>query len=318
MRGYDFVADVFTGKKEKQLKRSGMKMRKNLDLYIIAIFGLIYIIVFKYLPMYGIVIAFQDFNIFDGILKSEWVGLENFKKLFLDPEFYSVFRNTVLISLYKIAILFPLPVIVAVLLNEVKNADFQKTVQTVIYLPHFLSWIVVAGIMTNMFSSAGYINQLISALGFEKISFMMSNRWFRSVLVFSSGWKETGWSAIIYIAAIAGVDQELYEAAKIDGAGRLNRIIHVTLPGIASTVILMFVLRIGSILEVGTEQVLTMYNPTVYETGDVIGTFVYRMGLGKLMYSYTTAVGLFNSAVGFILVIIGNSLSKRITEKSIW
>ena len=305
-------------KKSKQLNIPKSSFTKNKDLYIIAFIGLVYTAIFKYLPMYGIIIAFQDFNIFDGILKSEWVGLENFKNLFNDPEFYNVFKNTIIISLYKIIILFPLPVVVAILLNEVKNKLFQKTVQTVIYLPHFLSWIVVAGIFSNVLSSGGCINSLIEAMGFEKIPFMMSNKWFRTVLVSSSGWKETGWSAIIYIAAISGVDQQLYEAAKIDGAGRLQRIIHVTLPGISSTIILMFVLRIGSILEVGTEQVLTMYNPTVYESGDVIGTYVYRMGLGKLMYSYTTAVGLFNSVVGFILVVIGNYLSKKISEKSIW
>ena len=196
---------------------------QNWDLYLIAIIGLLYLVVFKYLPMGGIAIAFQDFNLFDGISGSPWVGLENFKRLFGSADFYKVFRNTLLISVYKLVFLFPLPIILALMLNEIRNMAFKKITQTVIYIPHFLSWVVVAGIFTTLLSpSTGIINNVLAAMGFERISFFTSNTWFRSVLVATAGWKESGWSAIIFIAAIAGVDQSQYEAAYMDGAGRIN------------------------------------------------------------------------------------------------
>ena len=292
---------------------------QNWDLYLIAIIGLLYLVVFKYLPMGGIAIAFQDFNLFDGISGSPWVGLENFKRLFGSADFYKVFRNTLLISVYKLVFLFPLPIILALMLNEIRNMAFKKITQSVIYIPHFLSWVVVAGIFTTLLSpSTGIINNVLAAMGFERISFFTSNTWFRSVLVATAGWKESGWSAIIFIAAIAGVDQELYEAAYMDGAGRFKQMLHITLPGISSTIVLMLILKLGQILDVGTEQVLMMYNPTVYDTGDVISSYVYRMGLGKMEYSFSTAVGLFNSVIGLILVVSGNYLSKKFTGSSIW
>ncbi len=293
--------------------------RNNIGLYVMLLPGLIYLIVFKYLPMYGIAIAFQDFNIFQGVSGSEWVGMANFAKIFSDPEFYRIFTNTLIISISKLLILFPLPIIIALILNEIRSPWYKKTTQTIIYLPHFISWVIVAGIFTSLLSpSSGLVNIIITALGGEPVSFMMSNSWFRKVLVFSDGWKETGYSAVVYIAAIAGVDQQLYEAAKVDGAGRLRMIWSITLPSIATTIVLMLILRLGTILEAGTEQILAMYNPTVYQTGDVIGTYVYRMGLGQQQYSTTTAVGLFNSVVGFILVVSGNFFSKKISGSSIW
>lgn len=294
-------------------------IRKNWDLYILLIPGLLFLLIFKYAPMYGVTIAFQDFNIFKGIGGSEWVGLANFKKLIYSDEFYRVFFNTLIISLYKIIINFPMPIIIALLLNEINCMVYKKTVQTIIYMPHFLSWIIVGGIFTTILSpSSGLVNQLIKAFGGESISFMMSNEWFRSILVLSAAWKEVGWGAIIYIAAIAGIDQDIYEAASIDGAGRVRKMISITLPGLSPTIILMLILRLGSVLEAGTEQILTMYNSVVYETGDVIGTYVYRMGLGKMEYSFSTAVGLFNSVVGFILIALGNFTSRKLLGKSIW
>lgn len=292
---------------------------KNYDLYLLLIPGLIALIIFKYVPMYGVAIAFQDFNIFKGISGSQWVGLSNFMKLFGSEEFYRVFSNTLLISLYKLVLLFPLPIFIAIVLNEIKSMAYKKTVQTIIYLPHFISWVVVAGLFTNILSPTnGLINNMIESFGGKPIPFLMSKEWFRSVLVITDGWKGMGWGAIIYIAAIAGIDQELYEAAYLDGAGRIKQIIYITIPGIASTIILMLILRLGHILEVGTEQVLMLYNPTVYEVGDVIGTYVYRMGIGKMDYSFSTAVGLFNSVVGYILIISGNYLSRKILSKGIW
>ncbi|WJH37511.1 ABC transporter permease subunit [Paenibacillus sp. CC-CFT747] len=281
--------------------------------------GMIFLILFKYTPMYGILIAFQDFNIFDGISGSKWVGLEQFQKLMVSDEFGRVFRNTLLISFYKIVILFPIPILLALFLNEVAKMWFKRLVQTIVYLPHFLSWVIIAGLFVNILSpSGGLINEMIVALGGSPISFLIDNNYFRSVLVLTAGWKEVGWNAIIFIAAIAGIEQDQYEAAALDGAGRIKQMIHITLPGIAPTIVLMFLLRIGHLLEAGTEQVLTLYNPVVYETGDVIGTYVYRVGLGKLDYSFSTAVGLFNSVVGFLLIVSGNWLSKKLLNRSIW
>jgi len=302
---------------KKKLEWHNIKM--NYDMYLLMIPGLLFLLLFRYLPMYGILIAFQDFNIFEGILKSEWIGLANFTRLFQMKEFYTVFTNTLVISIYKIAFLFPAPIVLALLLNEVKNMLFKRTVQTVIYLPHFLSWVIIAGLFINILStSSGLINNVIKAFGGEPIAFLMDNRWFRSILVFSAGWKESGWNTIVYIAAIAGVEQEVYEAAIIDGASRIKQMIHITIPSILSTIVMLFILRLGSILEAGTQQILVMYNPVVYKTADIIGTYVYRTGLGNMEYSFSTAVGLFNSLVGFILVISGNNLSKKMVQRSIW
>ncbi len=293
--------------------------RNNYDLYLLLIPGLIFLLLFKYAPMYGIIIAFQDFNIFDGFIGSKWVGLDQFEKLIHSEEFYQVFNNTLLISVYKIILLFPVPIIIALLLNEVRIAVFKKTIQTIIFLPHFLSWVIISGLFMNILSpSGGVVNHVIEWLGGTPISFFLDNHFFRSVVVFTAGWKESGWNAIIFIAAIAGIEQEQYEAASIDGAGRIRQMINITLPGILPTIILIFILRLGYLLEAGTEQILTMYNSVVYTSGDVIGTFVYRQGLGQQDYSFSTAVGLFNSVVGLILIVSGNELSKKLIKRSIW
>lgn len=288
-------------------------------MYLLLIPGLAFLLLFKYTPMYGIVIAFQDFNIFGGISGSEWVGTAQFEKLMKSDEFLQVLINTLLISLYKITILFPIPIVIALMLNEVRRMFFKRTIQTIIYLPHFLSWVIISGLFLNILSpSGGIVNEIIRSFGGEPISFFTDNSLFRSLVVFTAGWKEIGWNAIVFIAAIAGIEQEQYEAAAIDGAGRIRQMWSISLPGMLPTIVLMFILRIGSLLEAGTEQILTMYNPLVYETGDVIGTYVYRMGLGQQDYSFSTAVGLFNSAVGFLLIIIGNMLSRKFLNRSIW
>ncbi|WP_397327063.1 ABC transporter permease [Paenibacillus oceani] len=293
--------------------------RNNLDMYALLIPGLAFLILFRYTPMYGIVIAFQDFNIFDGIAGSSWVGLDNFRKLVHSDEFMQVFRNTLIISFYKIVLLFPVPIILALMLNEVGRMWFKRTVQTIVYLPHFLSWVIISGLFINILSpSSGIVNEAIKWMGGQPISFLIDNDFFRGTLVFTSGWKEAGWNAIIFIAAIAGIDQDQYEAASIDGASRIQKMIYITLPGIAPTIVLMLILRIGHLLEADTEQILTMYNPVVYETGDVIGTYVYRVGLGKMDYSFSTTVGLFNSVVAFLLIMLGNFLSGKFVKRSIW
>lgn len=294
-------------------------IRGNLDMYLLLIPGLVFLLLFKYTPMYGIVIAFQDFNIFGGISGSDWVGMAQFERLLQSDEFLQVLVNTLLISLYKITILFPIPIVIALMLNEVRRMFFKRTIQTIIYLPHFLSWVIISGLFLNILSpTGGIVNEIIRSFGGEPISFFTDNSLFRSLVVFTAGWKEIGWNAIVFIAAIAGIEQEQYEAAAIDGAGRIRQMWSISLPGMLPTIVLMFILRIGSLLEAGTEQILTMYNPLVYETGDVIGTYVYRMGLGQQDYSFSTAVGLFNSAVGFLLIVIGNMLSRKFLNRSIW
>ncbi|WP_437180164.1 ABC transporter permease [Paenibacillus andongensis] len=292
---------------------------RNFDTYVLLLPGLLLLLLFKYTPMYGVLIAFQDYNIFDGIVGSKWVGLEQFRKLMQSAEFMQVFTNTLLISVYKIVLLFPIPILIALLLNEIRFTGFKRTIQTIIYMPHFLSWVIISGLfMTILSPSDGLVNSVIQWLGGESIRFFMDNHVFRSVVVFTAGWKEIGWNAIIFIAALASVEQEQYEAASIDGANRLRQMWHISLPGIVPTIILMLILRLGMVLDAGSEQILTMYNPTVYASGDVIGTFVYRMGLGKMDYSFSTAVGLFNSVVGFILIVSGNWLSRKMLNRGIW
>lgn len=298
---------------------TGKLIKNNIGLYLLLIPGLIFIILFKYIPIGGLTMAFQDYNVFQGISGSEWVGLKHFERLFTSPDFYRVFWNTLIISVYKLFITFPLPIILALIVNEISNKYFKRFSQTVVYLPHFLSWIIVAGLFTNILSpSGGLVNNIITALGGESIPFMISNDWFRSVLVFTDAWKESGWGAIIYIAAITGIDQEQFEAATVDGATKLQKIWYITLPSIAGTIVLMFILKLGSIMSGGFDQVLAMYNPTVYETADIIPTYVYRMGIGKMEYSFSTAVGMFNSVIGFVLVMFGNFFSRKVSDRSIW
>lgn len=306
-------------KKAKRKNRVWIDIKKDWDLYLLLIPGILTLFLFKYTPFYGLLIAFQDFNIFSGIAGSEWVGLDNFRRLFSSREFSLIFQNTLVISITKIIFLFPLPIFIAVMLNEIINTKFKKAVQTVIYLPHFISWVIVSGLFINLLSiNGGIINRVIESLGGQPVGFFMDKEWFRLLLVFTDGWKEVGWGTIVYLAAIVGIEQEQFEAAKIDGANKFQQILNITIPNIAPTIILMFILRLGNILEAGTEQILVMYNPIVYEVADVIGTYVFRVGLGTSDYSFSTAVGLFNSVISFVLIVSGNKLTKKYFGKSIW
>ena len=294
-------------------------IRKEWELYLLLIPGILFLLLFKYTPMYGIIIAFKDFNIFAGFADSPWVGLKHFEKLFTSPGFAQVLRNTIIISVFKIAILFPLPIIIALMLNEMRKMIFKRTIQTIIYLPHFLSWVIVSGLFIDLLSAnGGLINKWLVSLNWEPISFFLDTDVFRSVLITSAGWKETGWNTIVYLAAFSMIDPQLYEASKMDGAGRFKQMWHITLPGIVPIIVLMFILRLGSLMEAGTEQILVMYNPVVYKVSDVIGTYVYRMGLGNQDYSFTTAVGLFESVISFALIIAGNYLSRKRLNRGIW
>ncbi|MBR3503575.1 MAG: sugar ABC transporter permease [Clostridia bacterium] len=300
--------------------------RKNYDMYLLLVPGLIYAVVFKLLPLLGISIAFVDYNMFAGsnpiqaILKSEFVGWHNFVRVFRKTEFLQALRNTFIISFMKIGCVFPLPIVFALIIHSVSAMRFKKVVQTIIYLPHFFSWVVVSGIFMSILSSTGIVNTVLQNWGLTKepVLFFMDQKIFRWLLVFTDAWKEVGWSTIVYLAALTGVDQELYEAAVIDGARRFQQLIYITLPSILSTIILMLVLRVGSIMDAGFGQILVMYNPTVYKVADIIQTYVYRIGLGKMDFSLGTAVGLFNSVVALVLVLGTNLASRRLTGKSVW
>lgn len=276
------------------------------------------LILFAYVPMGGLVIAFQDFDIFDGFSGSPWVGLKHFHALFSMQEFPRVLGNTLLISLYKIIFYYPMPIFLAIFLNEVSSSKFRRTVQTVVYLPHFISWAVVSGLVFDLLSSNGAINMLISRFGGDRVNFMTTPGYFRSIVVGSAIWKEMGYGAIVYLAAITSIDPSLYEAATMDGAGRLQRIWHITLPGMSSVCVLMLLLRLGTVMDANFEQIYTLLNPTVMDTGDVLSTYIFRNGLSQMRYSYATAAGLFNSVVAFTLVFVSNGISRRAVGRSIW
>lgn len=305
-------------------KQKVQYVKRNYDMYLLAIPALVYVLIFNYLPLGGVAIAFQDYNMFaaktpiQSILASHWVGLKHFIKLFENNNFQQVFTNTLVISALKIIFVFPLPILLAMLINEVGNLYFKRGLQTVVYLPHFLSWAVVSGIFVSLLGSTGIVNAAIKSLGGDPIMFLINKSWFRATLVFTDAWKEVGWGSIIYLAAITGIDPSLYEAAMIDGAGKIKQMRHITLPSIVPTIVMMLILRVSRILDAGFEQIFIMYNPSVYDVADIIGTYVYREGLGRMNFSFGTAVGLFNSLVAFILVISCNFFSKRITGKSIW
>ncbi|MFC5469030.1 ABC transporter permease [Cohnella suwonensis] len=288
-------------------------------LYLMLVPGLLYFIVFKYVSILGSVIAFQDYNIFKGFLRSDWVGLKWFEQFFNYPQFTRLLWNTLIISFYQIIFVFPAPIILALLLNELRNLAFKRTVQTVLYMPHFLSWVVIGGLGYMLMSpQIGLINQLIVALGAEPIHFLQEPGFFRSIIISSSIWKDMGWNAVIFLAALSGISPSLYEAAKIDGAGRWKQFIHITFPGILPTVMLLLLLKIGHVLDLGFEQIYVFLNPITYQTGDVLDTYTYREGIVQGQYSLTTAIGLFKSVAGFMLLILANRTSKAATGESIF
>jgi putative aldouronate transport system permease protein len=294
-------------------------IRRYWDLYLIMVPGILFFIIFKYLPMWGVIIAFQDYSAFAGIRESAWIGWEHFETMYHSSEFYRVFRNTLLISLYKLVWGFPGPIILALLLNEIRNVMYKRSIQTFVYLPHFLSWVIVGGMMINVLSpSTGIVNEILKQLGFNPIFFLADENWFRTILVISDLWKTVGWGAIIYLAALAGINPEMYEAAIVDGANKWQQLWNVTLPSMMSTITILFLLNLSNILDVGFEQIFILYNPLVYPVGDVIETYVYRVGISQGEFSYTTAVGLFKSVIALVLVILANKASKKLGQEGIW
>ncbi|GLX71164.1 ABC transporter permease [Paenibacillus glycanilyticus] len=291
---------------------------KNKAIYIMLLPVVAYYIIFKYAPMSGAVIAFKDFSPGKGIWHSPWVGLDNFKDFFESYYFWRIIRNTLLISFYDLVFGFPAPIILALLINEVRLATFKRFVQTVSYLPHFISTVVICGFIVEFTSTGGIINSIISFFGGTRSALLGDAGNFRTIYVSSQIWQEIGWSSIIYLAALSGINPELYEAAKIDGAGRWKQTLNVTLPGITSIIVILLILKTGSLLDVGFEKIILLYSPMTYETADVISSFVYRMGIGANDYSFTTAVGLFQSIINFVLLFSANSLSRRLSGNKIW
>lgn len=275
---------------------------------------------FRYLPMGGLVIAFKNYSISKGIYKSSWCGWENFKFIFTqNPDFYSIVRNTLEINLLRLFIGFPMPIILALMINEVKKDTLKKFIQTSVYLPYFVSWVVFGGIVMQFLSpSTGIVNKIIELFGGKSIPFMQEEKYFKPIVVFSDIWKNAGWGTILYLSALTAIDQEIYDAAKIDGAGRLQTIIHISIPGISSTIVVLLLLQIGSIMDVGFEQIYVLCKPILYGVGDVISTYVYRVGIGNAQFSMTAAIGLFQSIIGLILITIANLACKKLFEKSLW
>lgn len=305
-------------KKEKR-KRLLNQLLSQKFLYLMILPGLLYFLVFKYVPMWGLIIAFQDYQPFLGILGSEWVGFKHFIRLFTEPTFFILLKNTLILFAMNVVIFFPIPILLALLLNEVRLALFKKFVQTMIYIPHFMSWVIVVSLSFVLLTvDGGLINELIAFFGGEKINFLLSQEWFRPMYILQVIWREAGWSTIIYLAAITAVDPRLYEATKMDGAGRLRQMWHITLPAIKSVIVVLLILKIGDTLELGFEHVYLLLNATNREVAEIFDTYVYTAGLKQGQFSYSTAVGLFKATVGLILVMMANRLAKKFGEEGIY
>lgn len=291
-------------------------MNKYLYIMMIPVIG--YYLIFHYGPMYGAIIAFKDYSPMKGILGSDWVGLKHFDEFFNSYYFLRVLKNTLLISLYTLVFEFPAPIILALLINEVRKRTFKRVVQTITYMPYFISLVVICGIITDFTNADGLINRLIMMLGYDGQAMLQKPELFRPIYVLSEIWQRIGWESIIYIAALMSIDLEQYEAAKIDGASRLKQMFHITLPGLLPIITIMFILRMGNMLNVGFEKIILLYNPVTYETADVISSFVYRKGLLEFGWSYSSAVGLFNSVINLVLLISANYISRRVSQNSLW
>ena len=288
-------------------------------LYLIFLPFLLWYAVFVFKPMYGMVIAFKDYSLFKGISGSDWVGLQNFKEFLISPYFYTTLKNTLMLNIYSLLLEFPFAILLALMLNEIKNKYFRTIVQTASFIPYFIAIVVATGITINILSpSTGVINFILEKLGFERIYFLSKPEYFRGIFTGLSMWKTTGFNAIVYLAALTAINEQLYEAAKIDGANKLQQIRYITIPGIIPTIVIMLVLKVGSMLNVAFETVLLLYQPATYETADVISTYVYRTGMLMQDFGLATAVGLFNAIVGFILVYSANKWSKKVTQSSLW
>jgi putative aldouronate transport system permease protein len=298
-----------------RLKRD---LKVNRYIYLMVLPVVLYYLIFHYGPMYGIQIAFKNYSPGTGMWNSPWVGFKYFTEFFHSFYFGRLIRNTLLLSLYDLFFGFTAPILLALLLNELRSALFKRIVQTITYLPYFISLVVVVGLMVDFLARDGLINNILAHFGFEKVAYLSESGWFRTLFVSSGIWQNIGWGTIIYLAAMASIDPSLYEAAKVDGANRFKQVVHITLPGIMPTILILLILQIGSLMSINSDKILLMYNTATYNTADVIGTYVYRKGILEASFSYSAAIGLFNSVINFILLIAANSLSKRVTEIKLW
>lgn len=318
-----YTTDIKQGNKMNVKKQSvgyivSRDLKKNKVKYLLMLLPLAYYIIFYYVPLYGAVIAFQNYSPKRGILGSEWVGLKNFIDFFQSMYFGRVLKNTFILSGLDLLFGFPFPIIFALMLNEIRHSWFKRTIQTVSYMPHFLSLVIVCSMVKTFCSYDGVVNELIGIFGMKPFSILQEPKAFKYVYVVSNVWQELGWNSILYIAALGGINQEIYEAAELDGANRWKQTLHVTIPGILPTICIMLILRIGQILSIGYEKILLLYNSATYETADVISTYIYRKGLQDFDWSYSAAVGLFNSVVNFIFLISANRISNKTTGNSLW
>ncbi|SFF21140.1 putative aldouronate transport system permease protein [Paenibacillus algorifonticola] len=295
------------------------QIRKDKILYVMVIPGILYFFVFDYIPMYGVLMAFKDYSIFEGFMDSDWVGLANFQQLFNTYGFTRALRNTIIISIYQLVFAFPIPILLAILLNELRSVLYQRFVQTAIYLPHFVSWVIIGGIMFAILSpSTGVIYEIASFFGYEgKVTnFLNSKEYFRGLLVVSNIWKEAGFGTVLYMATIATINPQQYEAAKVDGAGKLRQMWHVTLPGLRTTIVILLIFRVGQLLNAGLEQVFALYSPLVYEVSEILDTYVYKLAFNEAKFALATATGVFKALVCLVLVLITNYIAKKIDSES--
>ncbi|RTE08738.1 ABC transporter permease [Paenibacillus whitsoniae] len=307
------------GARQSSWKQGLRYVNRNKYLYILLAPCVLYFLIFNYVPMYGILMAFKDFNFSKGILGSPWVGWDNFRYMFGLSDFYKVFWNSLYLSFLRLVFGFPFPILLALFLNEIRSLAYQRAAQTLIYLPHFISWVVIGGILVNFLSPTwGIVNIVLAKLGMEPIFFLADENYFRPIVVLSNIWKESGWGSIIYLATIAGINSELYEAASIDGANRRQKLWSITLPGIKSTIIVLFILRLGQMMGNGFEQIFVLQNPMNLGVSEVFETYAYRVGILGGRFSFGTTVGLFTSVIGLIFLLIGNKIAKLMKEDGIW
>ena len=304
--------------KGRKKGKTWKKIKKDWQLYSLLILPVAFLIIFKYGPMVGNVIAFRRFVPGGNMFGERWVGLYYFKMFIHDAAFWNVFRNTIILGGLSLLFTFPLPIVFALLLNEVKSKKFKKIVQTASYLPYFLSMVIIAGMILQLTATNGVINNIIQFFTGHTVDFMQNAKWFRPVYLISQVWQTTGWGAILYLAALTNIDETLYEAARMDGANRCKQTLYVTIPGILPTVVTLLILNVGSFMSVGFEKILLLYNPLTYATGDVISTYLYRVGLGSSNFSYATAIGLFESLIGLVLVLSSNFISRKVSNTSLW
>ena len=302
-----------------RIERIADHLRRDWQIYVMLLPTVVWLLLFLYKPMYGLQIAFKDYSLFRGIADSPWIGFEHFETLFQSDQFYRAVRNTVIISAYSLLFGFPVPIILALMFNEILNQRFKKAAQTIVYLPHFISSVIIAGIDITAFSpSAGIVNTILEWLGMEPIYFLTRPEWFRPIFIGTGIWQEAGFQSIVYLAAIAGISPTLYESAVVDGASRWQMMWKITLPSILPTIIIMLIIRIGNLMEVSFEMIILLYQPATYETADVVNTYIYRAGIQGGQYDIAAAAGLFNAVVAFVLVIGANTISRRYSRTSLW